>query len=185
MGSWRGYPRRVLEEDLLRKLESIEALFAGAKTDGEREAAGRARERIRQRLLEFEERDPPVEYRFSVSNPWSQRLLCALLRRYGVRPYRYPRQRQTTVMARISESFVETTLWPEFVELDTVLQTPPQPGRESDHRTGNPPRGVGRGRRDRRARLSDPYGVRLQVGQLRSSPVTACNHVGVTDPPGA
>ena len=33
--------------------------------------------------------------------------------------------------------------------------------------------------------LSERYGVRLQSGQLRSYPATACNAVGVTDPTGA
>ena len=109
------------EDDLIRKLSSIEALFAGAKTPGERVAADLAKERILARLKEFEQRDPPVEYRFTMSSMWSKRLFVALLRRYGIRPYRYRRQRHTTVMARVSVSFVEDTLWPEFVELDKAL----------------------------------------------------------------
>ncbi len=109
------------EQDLIRKLQSIEALFAGATTDGERTAAGRARERILARLKEYEERDPPIEYRFSLSSMWSQRLFVALLSRYGIRPYRYRRQRHTTVMARVSVSFADETLWPEFVELNKAL----------------------------------------------------------------
>ena len=110
------------EDDLIRKLASIEALFAGASTHGERLAAGQARERILARLKEFEQRDPPVEYKFTLHDMWSQRLLVALLRRYGIRPYRRRRQRHTTVMAKVSVSFVEETLWPEFVELDRALQ---------------------------------------------------------------
>jgi hypothetical protein len=47
----------------------------------------------------------------------------ALLRRYDLQPYRYARQRYTTVMARVSARFVNETLWPEFVELDRTLQT--------------------------------------------------------------
>lgn len=109
------------EEDLARKLHSIEALFAGAKTDGERLAAGHARERILLRLREFEKRDPPVEYKFTLSSLWSKRLLVALLRRYGISPYRYARQRHTTVMARVSVSFVNDALWPEFIKLDEAL----------------------------------------------------------------
>ncbi len=109
------------ENDLIRKLQSIEALFAGARTDGERMAAGQARERILTRLKEFEQRDPPIEYKFTFSNMWSRRLFTALLRRYGIRPYRYRRQRYTTVMARVSVSFVEDTLWPEFQELSEAL----------------------------------------------------------------
>ena len=109
------------EDDLIRKLSSIEALFAGAKTPGERVAANLAKERILARLREFEQRDPPVEYRFSLSSMWSKRLFVALLKRYDIRPYRYKRQRHTTVMARVSRSFVDDTLWPEFVELDKAL----------------------------------------------------------------
>ncbi len=111
------------EEDLVRKLLSIEALFAGATTDGERAAAGLAKDRILARLKELEKRDPPVEYKFTMRSMWSKKLFVALLRRYGIRPYRYQRQRYTTVMAKVSISFVEDTLWPEFVELDKALQS--------------------------------------------------------------
>lgn len=45
----------------------------------------------------------------------------ALLRRYDIRPYRYYRQRFTTVMAKVSKGFVDKTLWPEFLELDKEL----------------------------------------------------------------
>ena len=110
------------EADLLRKLRSIEALFSGAKTEGEREAADYARDRILQQLAETAQLDPPVEYKFTLSNHWSRSLMVALLRRYGVRPYRYRKQRHTTVMARVPVSFVENTLWPEFEAIDKVLQ---------------------------------------------------------------
>ncbi|MCP3958693.1 MAG: hypothetical protein GY719_12640 [bacterium] len=110
------------EDDLLRKLQRIEALFAGATTPGEREAADQARQRMLARLEKTAAQDPPVEYRFTLSNQWSRSLLAALLRRYGIRPYRYRRQRYTTVMARVPASFVDDVLWPEFVELDKVLQ---------------------------------------------------------------
>ncbi|MEZ6063583.1 MAG: hypothetical protein R3C19_24805 [Planctomycetaceae bacterium] len=46
----------------------------------------------------------------------------ALLRRYEIEPYRLYRQRHTTVMARVSERFVEETLWPEFLDLSRVLE---------------------------------------------------------------
>ncbi len=109
------------EDDLKRKLASIEALFSGAKTQGERAAADLARERILDRLDEVAELDPPIEYRFTLSSMWAKKLFMALLRRYGIQPYRYRRQRHTTVMAKVSESFVDETLWPEFVELNKAL----------------------------------------------------------------
>lgn len=111
------------ERQLIEKLLRIEALFARAGTDGERAAAAGAAERIRRRLEELATLDPPVEYRFSVPDGWSRKLLLALLRRYGVKPYRYPNQRRTTVMARVSRRFVQETLWPEFEEFSRVLQS--------------------------------------------------------------
>jgi hypothetical protein len=110
------------EARLIEKLRKIEALFAGAATDGERTAAAEARARIQARLREVAVVDPPVEYRFTVTDQWSRRLLVALLKRYGLRPYRYPRQRHTTVMARVPARFVDETLWPEFESLWGELQ---------------------------------------------------------------
>lgn len=110
------------EARLFEKLARIEALYAGATTDGERVAAGLARERILARLREVEALDPPVEYRFSLGDVWSRRVFLALLRRYEIRPYRYPRQRRTTVMARVSRRFVDETLWPEYQEIDKTLR---------------------------------------------------------------
>lgn len=110
------------ERTLVEKLRRVEALFAGAKTDGESAAAASAMERIRRLLDEASKADPPEEYTFTMQNPWSMRLFLALLRRYGVAPYRYRRQRRTTVMARVSKRFVDKTLWPEFREIDDLLQ---------------------------------------------------------------
>jgi len=109
------------EQRLIEKLRRIEALFAGAATPGERDAAAQARDRIRARLTEQQAADPPVEFSFSMQDLWSRRLLVALLRRYGIRPYRYRRQRYTTVMARVPQRFLDETLWPEFQELNKVL----------------------------------------------------------------
>jgi hypothetical protein len=110
-------------ERLLETLRRIEALHAGAATEGERAAADAARQRIAARLREHIVTDPPVEYRFTLDNHWSRKLFIALLRRYGIRPYRYPRQRYTTVMARVPVSFVADTLWPEFEQLSAALET--------------------------------------------------------------
>ena len=111
------------EQRLIEKLQRIEALFAGAATPGEREAAGQARERIRARLQSQQVTDPPIEYSFNLRDQWSHKLLIALMRRYQIRPYRRRGQRYTTVMARVPEGFVNETLWPEFQELNKTLAT--------------------------------------------------------------
>ena len=109
-------------ERLLDKLRRIEALHAGATTPGERTAAEEARGRITRRLMQLRRSDPPIEYRFSMENTWSRKLFMALARRYGLEPYRYYRQRYTTVMLRVPVSFVDQTLWPEFQALDGALR---------------------------------------------------------------
>lgn len=109
------------EERLLQKLRRIEALHAGATTAGEREAAAEARRRIQAKLQAGREATPLVEYRFSLENTWSRRLFLALLRRYGLRPYRYPRQRVNTVMVRLSHGTADD-LWSEFRALDEALR---------------------------------------------------------------
>jgi len=111
------------EKELIEKLKRIEALFSRATTDGERQAAENALQRIQERLKEKLESDPPVEYKFTMADMWSRKLFVALLRRYGIKPFRYYRQRYTTVMANIPASVVDETLWPEFQELDKILQS--------------------------------------------------------------
>jgi hypothetical protein len=110
------------EQNLIDKLRKVEALFAGAGSDGERNAAANAIDRIREHLRQVQAVDPPVEMQFSMADQWSRKLFVALLRRYGIDPYRYSRQRYTTVMARIPKGFVNETLWPEFQELSKALQ---------------------------------------------------------------
>ena len=111
------------EAKLIEKLKRIEALFSGATTEGEREAAANALQRMHERLKKIQEIDPPKEYRFSMSDMWSRKLFVALLRRYGIKPYRYYRQKHTTVMAKVSTKFVDETLWPEFQELNQTLRS--------------------------------------------------------------
>ena len=111
------------EASLLEKLQKIEALFAGATTDGERVAAGEARKRIQLRLEELELSDPATEFRFRLDDVWSRKVFIALCRRYDVRTYRYRGQRRTTLMAKVSKRFVNETLWPEFQEISSVLRT--------------------------------------------------------------
>lgn len=110
------------EDELRERLRKIEALLAGAGTAGERDAAGAALERVKARLAEQAQRDPPAELQFSMPDTWSRQLFVALARRYGLRPFRYPRQKRTTVMLRAPRSFLDKVLWPEFRELERALR---------------------------------------------------------------
>ena len=109
------------EATLIEKLLKIEALFAGAATEGERASADRARRRILRRLAELILEDPPVEYKFTFRDMWSHKVFVTLLRRYGLKPYRYHAQRYTTVMVQVPKRFVDETLWPEFQKINSEL----------------------------------------------------------------
>jgi hypothetical protein len=111
------------ETQIIDKLRKIEALFSGATTNGEKGAAANALEKMQKKLKEVQDIDPPIEYKFSLSDSWSRKLFTALLRRYDIKPFRYYRQRHTTVMAKVSKSFVNETLWPEYQELNKTLRT--------------------------------------------------------------
>ena len=89
-----------IESQLRDKLRKIEASFAGAGTAGGRLAAEAALARVRVRLAELGQQDPPVESQFSMPDQWSRHLFLALCRRYGLQPYRLYRQRRNTVMVR-------------------------------------------------------------------------------------
>lgn len=109
------------EAALIEKLRRIEALHAGATTPGERDAAANAKQRILARLAELFTADPPIEYRFSLPDPWSRQVFNALARRYGLRPYRLHGQHRQSVMLKVSKRFVDETLWPHYQAIHKEL----------------------------------------------------------------
>ena len=106
------------EEELRLKLRKIEALYERAGTSGERNAAGEAIKRLREKLSSSEFLS---EYTFTLGDQWSRKLFVALCRRYSLRPYRYNRQRHTTVMVRVPKAFVDQVLWPQYLALNEEL----------------------------------------------------------------
>lgn len=110
-------------DDIRSRLAKIEALFAHGATAGERAAAGAALERLQAQLdkRDYRTREPEVELQYSLPDVWSVRLFVALCRKHGVRPYRYPRQRRTTIMVRVRKHEFETTIATEFQTLHREL----------------------------------------------------------------
>ncbi len=109
------------EQELREKLRKIAALFEGATTSGERNAAAAALDRIRVALNAAEKIERAVETSFRLPDRWSRSLFLALCRRYGLKPYRYSRQRYSTVVLRAPASFINGTLWPEYLEISRAL----------------------------------------------------------------
>ncbi len=114
------------EQQLREKLRKITALFEGAATAGERQAAAAAMERIRRSLGgqpgSTAPPPPPLpETKVSFADVWQRRLFAALCRRYGLEPYRYKGQRQTTLMVRAPRLLFDRTIWPEYLQLQAAL----------------------------------------------------------------
>ena len=104
------------------KLKKIEALFEGAKTAGEREAAELAKRRILDRFREELSSSRAIEYTVRLGDRWHKRLFVALCHKYDLRTYRYKNQKYTTTMIRASKSFVDEVLWPEFKKYSASLE---------------------------------------------------------------
>lgn len=109
--------------DIRDRLAKLEALFARGATDGERAAAGAALQRLQARLEPegSADDDPEIELQYSLPDVWAVRLFVALCRKHGVRPYRLPRQRRTTVMVRVRRAAFERTVGAEFHALHEEL----------------------------------------------------------------
>lgn len=109
--------------DIRERLAKLEALFARGATAGERAAAGAALERLQARLdlAAPATEEPEIELQYSLPDVWSVRLFVALCRKHRVQPYRYPRQRRTTVMVRVQKAAFERTIAAEFQELHREL----------------------------------------------------------------
>lgn len=58
---------------------------------------------------------------FKFPDHWHRRLFIALCRRHRLEPYRYRRQRHTTVVVRAPGSFIDNILWPEFLQIKDAL----------------------------------------------------------------
>ncbi len=102
--------------DIADKIRKIEALIAGAKSDGERQAAEFAKQRLENKILA-----QPLEYTVRLDSRWKKRLFLAICGKHGLQTYRYARQKYTTTMVRVSKFFMDSVLWPEFNRHASIL----------------------------------------------------------------
>jgi hypothetical protein len=113
----------IPQQDIRDRLAKLEALFARGATEGERAAAGAALERMQARLDLGGKAaaEPEIELQYSLPDVWAVKLFVALCRKHEIKPYRYPRQRRTTVMVRVRKSEFERTIAAEFQSLHREL----------------------------------------------------------------
>lgn len=104
----------------LDKLAKIEALIQRAASEGERQAAQGAKERVLNKIC-LDQSNQPIEYRVSLASPWEKRLFVALCQKHGFQTYRYQRQKYTTARLRISKNMMEELLWPDYLRYSKML----------------------------------------------------------------
>ena len=102
------------QNDLLKKIAKIEALIEGTDNLSEKDAARAARERLKDRLTPDLTPAEIIEFKMLTPDTWHAELLKAICRRSGLRPFRNPRQKHTTVMVHAERHFFENTVWPEY-----------------------------------------------------------------------
>lgn len=110
----------MTRDEIIARIRKVEALYHGTEQAGEKLAAETALNRLVMRL-DAEHEQVEEEFQFSLPDPWKRKLFLALARRHGLKPYRYPRQRHSTVMLRITKKRLDIVLWPEFEELGKIL----------------------------------------------------------------
>ena len=102
--------------DIADKIRKIEALIAGAKSDGERQAAEFAKQRLQEKITA-----QPLEYTVRLHSRWEKKLFVAICSKHGLRTYRYMRQKYTTAMVRVAKPFMDLVLWPEYNKYANIL----------------------------------------------------------------
>ncbi len=112
----------MTEHELKMRIAKLEALFVGTSYEGEKQAAKNNLDRLLERLHEEKTKDKVTEMKFTGLTPHSKKLFMALLSRYGLKSYRYYRQKYTTVMVKGPRDFLNNVVWAEFLQLDELLE---------------------------------------------------------------
>ena len=110
----------MTEIELIQRIRQVEVEFAPEPPHGV-EPVPDARSRIIARREAIEQTDPPMEHAYRFKDPVIRTLFTALLRRYGLVPYRYPQQPEADVMVQLSMDFESEVLMPLFNELKAEI----------------------------------------------------------------
>lgn len=112
-GRERGEARRVDVDTAVKELQAIERRFAPAQ--------GPSREALRAQLEEWRQREPDVEIRMTVGDSVDEAVFRELCTRYGIEPFRRPRQQASTITVLAPRGFAETVLHPQFEQMVGVV----------------------------------------------------------------
>lgn len=101
------------EAALVKDLHEIERQLGGNNVGAEA---------MRAELTRWREREPDTEFELGVPSQAAQHVLLAWTRRLGLKLYRRPRQRKTTICVRVPRGFMHEVLWPQIETMGRVLE---------------------------------------------------------------
>ncbi len=104
-------------DSIFDRIKKVEALIEGATSEGEKQSAILAKARLEKSIPKEE-----IEYTISTGDMWHKKLFTAICHKYNLKPYRYYRQKHTTVMVKISKPFLDETVWPEYLKYARILE---------------------------------------------------------------
>lgn len=99
---------------LVTQLQAIEKRYAPP--------GGAAPESCAAQLAEWRKREDDREEVCTTRDPTAAWYLLRLCRRYGIRPFRRPKQKPTTICVRVPAGFMSKVLWPQVREAAVVFE---------------------------------------------------------------
>jgi hypothetical protein len=107
------------EQVLVDSFHSIELKHSGLTEGGA--ANEQPADRIRARVQEAATATDIQEMQCSTKYDWDALVLHALLKRYGIKPYRYRKQRRSTILVRVSRKVMHEVVWPIYCDVTAAL----------------------------------------------------------------
>lgn len=100
------------EDRLVEQLGDVERRFGDVGEEAARAA-----------LARWREREGDTEFQVSVPSPTAQLVLVGWCRRYGLTPYRKPKQRKASVCVRAPRGFMHEVMWPRVEAMARLVET--------------------------------------------------------------
>jgi hypothetical protein len=101
-------------EAMVKELQAIERRYAPA--------SGVGPEAYARQLAEWRTREPDREEVCSTGDATGAWIVVMLCARYGIRPFRRPRQKPTTITLMAPAGFVSKVFWPQVKEMVGVFE---------------------------------------------------------------
>ena len=108
-------------QNILERIKKVEALIAWATSKWEKNAAEATKKRILEKYPQIEILKDITEIKITSLEKSDKKLLKAISRKYWLEPYRYYRQKYSTLIINCNVWFFDEILWPEYIRNRDIL----------------------------------------------------------------